>query len=662
MHLLRGSIRLPGRRSLGAVLVGALVATLAQGAVTPAQAATCPAPGGVAISNAPNPSGADLVVRGRGYGHSVGMSQYGAQGAARLGCSATQILGTYYPGTSIVAKTLAPRVRVTLMSGGTRAYVTAQSASVPWRASGGKAATQPVGSTWTVVLSGTAAYLRDAANHNVFSVSAGQTLRAVQNGRIVRVRSYDGSTLATDRTVRWDETQFLSSSSGLAATQYIVTGTSGDAVQKYLWGLAEVPSSWPTAALQTQADAARTYLVRRFSTTLNAYVVWATTRDQNYLGYVQESQDAAAGGRWRSAVDATIGRVVVDGAGRVIDAMYTSSHGGRSEDIRYAFGGTTAVSYLVSMDDSRWDLASDNPYRSWSAGFTAATLAAKFGVDVVTRIAVGAPGTTARLSGVQVTGTKGSSTITRTYTGMQMRSILGVRSPGLSYAWLTRPVVDNGIAVSGDWDGNHVSDVGWFKDGKFTLRWSDGTRRVVALGQPGDLPVVGDWNRDGKDGVGVFHSGHWSIVDALDGTGTVTQFDYGQAGDLPVAGHWTGASGAGIGVVRGSTWLMRSTPTAGAPTLTSSFAGAGRPLLGDWDGSGLASPGWMKDGAWALSNLIGHPAVHRTVSFGRAGDDPVPGDFDGNGTTTTGIARSNSFFWRNDLLGGSATGARVFAP
>ncbi len=457
--------------------------------------------------------------------------------------------------------------------------------------------------------------------------------------------------------MRWDETRFVPSSSGLDSTQAIRTTSTGEAVQKYLWGLAEVPSSWPRHALYAQVTAARTYLVRRYVSATGAYTVWATTADQNYLGYAQESDDAAAGGHWKSAVDAVPGRVIVDGNGATIDAMYTSSHGGRSEDVRYAFGGSTAVSYLRSIDDSRWDRASSNPYRAWTNGYSSASMASRFSLDAVTSISVGAPGTSARLAGVTVTGVDHGATVTRTYSGMQARSVLGVLSPGFT---IVRKAVDNGIAVSGDWDGDGIAEVGWYQAGQFTLNYPDGQRSTFALGEPGDLPVVADWNGDGRDGVGVFHDGTWSIRNSLAGAGAVTTFTYGRAGDLPVAGHWTSGSPAGIGVVRGSRWLMRSKASRGSVTLAVTYSGSGQPVLGDWDGTGRVTPGWMSDGRWSLSNSIAHPRTAVQLGFGRAGDDALAADWDGDGLQTPGVARSSSFFWRNDLKGGAPTGKLAF--
>ena len=69
-----------------------------------------------------------------------------------------------------------------------------------------------------------------------------------------------------------------------------------------------------------------------------------------------------------------------------------------------------------------------------------------------------------------------------------------------------------------------------------------GSSIVIELGQEGDVPVVGDWDGDGIDQLGVFRDGVWYLdtngnheIDAQDAT-----FRLGEAGDLPTVGDWNG--------------------------------------------------------------------------------------------------------------------------
>ena len=429
-----------------------------------AHAATCPAPGGAVIANAPAPAGSQFAAYGRGYGHNLGMSQYGAEGAARLGCTASQILSTYYTGTHVASPALQSQVMLVLLNTDPNgnASLTAQSGTIEWVSTSvtpNVVVVQPALSTWTVVRAAVGESVKDSTGKVVLAAPGElRALEAAQNNgavNVARVRAFGGAggtTLATDLQLKWDYTKFASGPAGMKIWQVIMPTATVSGIDKYLWGLGEVPVTWPDAALQAQAIAARTYLVNGYwSATSGAYVIGTTPASQNYSGYAKEVQDAAAGGHWSSAVNATAGQVVVDSAGAPIAAVYNSSDGGRSEDARYAWGGA-GDSYLQPVDDSVWDLASDDPNRSWTKGLSTAQLAADLGLTTVTSVSVGAPFTTGRLSGVHVTGTSGGTPVSATYTGSQMAAMLGTLSPSMTFAFLnvdTAPPVASASAGPG---------------------------------------------------------------------------------------------------------------------------------------------------------------------------------------------------------------------
>src|SRR5215218_2901249 len=103
---------------------------LVPGPTVRAAAAECPASGGAALPRA-SASG-DVVFRGGGWGHGMGMSQYGAQGAARLGCSYGQILTRYYAGTEVRKAAMPDAVRLRMLESGYRVDVTAQEGPLSW--------------------------------------------------------------------------------------------------------------------------------------------------------------------------------------------------------------------------------------------------------------------------------------------------------------------------------------------------------------------------------------------------------------------------------------------------------------------------------------------------------------------------------------------------
>lgn len=394
-------------------------------------ASGCPSAGGAKIVEAPAPAGA-VKVYGHGWGHGLGMSQYGAQGAARLGCGYRTILTTYYHNASVVHRTLSPNVLLKLAGRASRSKLEARTGRVKW-VSGSRSAVQPKASIWSVTrktVSGQVGLaLLDANGTRKMFVPNGKTLSARHTGVVVQVRATGGrSGLVT----RWDRALFIGSSSGIAVTELITSGKNFTAVQKYLMGLAEVPVSWPIEALKAQVVAARTYLTSKYKPTTKAYTVSITTSDQVYRGYPQEKADAGLGGRWHRAVVSTPGQVIVDAKGRIIEAMYSSSSGGYTENRRYVYG-KFEISYLKAVNDSRWDNASDNPYRRWSKGFSTASLAKAFGFTSVSSWTLARRGTAARLHGVRITGKRAGQTVTVAFTGTQVRGKLALRSPGFIF-------------------------------------------------------------------------------------------------------------------------------------------------------------------------------------------------------------------------------------
>jgi len=151
-----------------------------------------------------------------------------------------------------------------------------------------------------------------------------------------------------------------------------ITVTAGDSglvvieeteVESYLLGIAEVPFVWPTEALRAQAIAARSYLAwtldrgrsangRRFG-----YDICATDRCQVYRGLSGVRSDT--GYRWSSAVMSTAGEIlVVDGS--PLQALYSSTSGGRTRSVEDVFGGTPNqhLRAVASTDES-------SPFTDW---------------------------------------------------------------------------------------------------------------------------------------------------------------------------------------------------------------------------------------------------------------------------------------------------------
>jgi hypothetical protein len=224
--------------------------------------------------------------------------------------------------------------------------------------------------------------------------------------------------------------------------------------------------------------------------------------------------------------------------------------------------------------------------------------------------------------------------------------------PGVvrSSTWLLRNTLDAGgpnqqfnLGVAGDvplmadWLGSGVATAAVVRGvrhgtvGRSSLTWHlrqiEGAGQpdlVFDFGQPGDIPVAGDWVGNGVHTVGVVRGNLWQLRTRNAAGPADISFTFGQAGDIPVVGDWNGDGRDGIGVVRGTRWLLRNTATPGPPDHEFDFGTAtGRPVVGDWDGNGFDTPGRFENGVWSLTDTLGSDSIDREFTFGTAGDLPV---------------------------------------
>jgi SpoIID/LytB domain protein len=202
--------------------------------------------------------------------------------------------------------------------------------------------------------------------------------------------------------------------------------------QEYLYGLGEVPSSWPMSALQAQAIAARTYAFTKAAISQHRSgcdcALYASSFDQVYAGWDKEGgQD---GDRWVAAVDATNNEVVME-AGATIQAFYMSSSGGFTEDNENVWGGTP-IEYLRGVCDPG-DYTSENPSATWQITFPASqvTKELSLGIGFVTGFADPLRGVSGRIISITVNGENGSKPIS----GSTLRSALGLRDDRV---WINR--------------------------------------------------------------------------------------------------------------------------------------------------------------------------------------------------------------------------------
>jgi hypothetical protein len=177
-------------------------------------------------------------------------------------------------------------------------------------------------------------------------------------------------------------------------------------------------------------------------------------------------------------------------------------------------------------------------------------------------------------------------------------------------------------------------------------------------GRSGDIPVVGDWDGDGTQSVGVVRpdglGGNRFIL--RNSNGSVLNFQYGRYGDRVLVGDWDGDGDWTPATVRNGIWSLRNANSAGPADVTVQFGRAGhRYLAGDWDGDGDFTPGaWWAGGFW-FRNSPGTGGAELSVRFGRADDLAFVGDWDGNGTWTPGVLRAGTrWYLKNSFVGPTA--------
>jgi stage II sporulation protein D len=352
-----------------------------------------------------------FVVSGRGWGHGVGLAQWGAYGYAQHGMTYDQILAHYYTGTSLGSATVA-RVRVMLAEGSRRLTI---ASAAPFTVRDG------IGQLWHL-----------AAGEQTFG--PGLLLRTMDVPQPQQLPP---------------PLQFLPGSSPLRLGgspyrgQLLVSVANGSlravnsvGLEGYLFGVvpSEMPYTWLPEALKAQAVAARSYAlaVRKSGSWFDLY---ADTRSQVYLGIAHEKASTTA------AVQATAGEVVLYG-GRVATTYFYSSSGGRTAAADEVWQGPP-VPYLVSVDDP-YDTIS--PYHRWGPfSISAARLGKALrspGRLTDVRIAKAPSGYVRTVTAV---GSQGEASAT----GSEVRRALGLRSPWFRIGVLSLATPDAPVTFGG---------------------------------------------------------------------------------------------------------------------------------------------------------------------------------------------------------------------
>jgi uncharacterized delta-60 repeat protein len=203
--------------------------------------------------------------------------------------------------------------------------------------------------------------------------------------------------------------------------------------------------------------------------------------------------------------------------------------------------------------------------------------------------------------------------------------------------------------AAGDYDNDGKADIGIYRDGVwYTIRSSDSTLRFYTFGQPGDIPYALDANNDHVTDLVLRNKTEdvitWKICYSGDFT-TRTQFDAPRwlPGDVPVTGDFNGDGKADAGFYRNGEWYLRD-DNGGNPPRHYLWGLAGDiPVPGDYDGDGRTDVAVYRPstGVWYVErSLDGFYAVQWGIST----DIPVPGDYDGDGKADPAVYRDGSWY------------------
>jgi len=381
-----------------ALLIAALISS-----ATPAQAIDIPA---------------TFEFSGSGYGHGVGMSQIGARSRALAGESASAILNYYYKDVQVAPYEDTHTIRVNI------AHLV-KTISFTTHTPG--------------------------ARIDVFEGDIGDSTQSlpITSFATKKKATFTVATLSKSKalTLRWiGDNPIITMTQGSVSTKYkygyitlkmlkgsiVVTNTLA-LRDEYLWGISEVPSSWPAAMLEAQAIASRSYALSKLSVVRPSCdcQVYSHITDQNFVGYSKESEPRF-GHFWKDAVSRTIidtsTSLVVLSNGKPAQTYFFSSSGGATQTTRDAWGEATAFTQSVP-DTASVDIKLNPRFASWKASSTQELVAKAFLLPNVVSLEILSRNQAGAVTYIAATSSEG---VTKKLRGDTFRSRAKLPSPWFS--------------------------------------------------------------------------------------------------------------------------------------------------------------------------------------------------------------------------------------
>jgi SpoIID/LytB domain protein len=363
---------------------------------------------------------------GSGYGHGVGMSQIGAKARALSGESATTILNYYYKNVQVAPIVDTQTIRVNIGRAlKSISFVSATPDSTIQIFNSDIASAQDVLPAMTL----------GAKKNITFNVDG-----AFATGEGLRAKSF---------TIRWSgPSAVITSSQPGSVVKYkygqiqvkVVKGamevTNTLALRdEYLWGISEVPSSWPAAALEAQAIASRSYALSKLGKIIPACdcQVYSHIADQNFVGFSKESEPRF-GHLWKAAVSRTImdtsTSLAILSNGKPIQAYFFSSSGGATQTTFDAWGQATSYTQSV-VDPAGLDPKNNPRFATWSASADQVLVATAFLLADIVTLEIMSRNSAGAVTYIKGTASDGSTKLLR---GDTFRSRVKIPSPYFNLA------------------------------------------------------------------------------------------------------------------------------------------------------------------------------------------------------------------------------------
>jgi len=361
---------------------------------------------------------------GSGFGHGVGMSQIGAKARAIAGESATAILNYYYKDVAVIPVADSHTIRVNIGKSLKEFSVVGTNATTSIQVFIGDL---PINSPATPAL----------------TVSPKQRASFILEDRNVVI----GTTKSKALTIRW-----FGPNATVSVTQAGVTDryrygqiqvkvikglievtTSLSLHDEYLWGISEVPSTWPAAVLEAQAIAARSYALSKITAIKPSCDchVYSHIGDQNFVGFSKEAEPKI-GKLWKAAVMRTnvdtFTSLAILSKGKPIQAYYSSSSGGATQTTLDAWGTATAYTQSVA-DPASIDPKNNSRFAKWSASADQALVATAFLLPDIITLEIVSRNTAGAVTYIKGTSSNGSTKLLR---GDTFRSRVKIPSPYFS--------------------------------------------------------------------------------------------------------------------------------------------------------------------------------------------------------------------------------------